>query len=217
MANTAESGFSPVRQFDPYTRPRLARWPIPGRLSQCLLQPVHVWLTAKLGADVPAETSSGRCCMGAAPNLVCTGAGCFSTGAVVERRITSSLSDFGKHPARCLLLRDSRLPAPSRYLLSGINLVLIHRRAGKRASRRCALAGNRHRWSYRYCPLTLGSESGTIGIEPPTSAFFPYSARVLVFPKSHRVRVPQMGSFRKIMPPPLCTCGETFPRPSPVG
>src|ERR1019366_1475845 len=53
MANTAESGFSPVRQFDPYTRPRLARWPIPGRLSQCLLQPVHVWLTAKLGADVP--------------------------------------------------------------------------------------------------------------------------------------------------------------------
>jgi hypothetical protein len=30
-------------------------------------QPVHVWLTAKLGADVPAETSSGRCCMGAAP------------------------------------------------------------------------------------------------------------------------------------------------------
>jgi hypothetical protein len=60
-------GFSPVRQFDPYTRPRLARWPIPGRLSQCLLLPVHVWLTAKLGADVPAETSSGRCCMGAAP------------------------------------------------------------------------------------------------------------------------------------------------------
>src|ERR1022692_969433 len=58
---------SPVRQFDPYTRPRLARWPIPGRLSQCLLLPVHVWLTAKLGADVPAETSSGRCCMGAAP------------------------------------------------------------------------------------------------------------------------------------------------------
>jgi hypothetical protein len=53
MANTVESGFSPVRQFDPYTRPRLARWPIPGRLSQCLLQPVHVWLTAKLGADVP--------------------------------------------------------------------------------------------------------------------------------------------------------------------
>src|SRR5450759_3509704 len=52
MANTAESGFSPVRQFDPYTRPRLARWPIPGRLSQCLLLPVHVWLTAKLGADV---------------------------------------------------------------------------------------------------------------------------------------------------------------------
>src|ERR1019366_862273 len=28
------------------------RWPIPGRLSQCLLLPVHVWLTAKLGADV---------------------------------------------------------------------------------------------------------------------------------------------------------------------
>src|SRR5450759_3633542 len=54
MANTAESGFSPVRQFDPYTRPRLARWPIRGRLSQCLLLPVHVWLTAKLGADVPA-------------------------------------------------------------------------------------------------------------------------------------------------------------------
>jgi len=26
-----------------------------------------------------------------------------------------------------------------------------------------------------------------------------------------------MGSFRKIMPPPLCTCGETFPRPSHVG
>src|SRR5450759_1003859 len=52
MANTAESGFSPVRQFYPYTRPRLARWPIPGRLSQCLLLPVHVWLTAKLGADV---------------------------------------------------------------------------------------------------------------------------------------------------------------------
>ena len=48
MANTAESGFSPVRQFDPYTRPRPARWPIAGRLSQCLLQPVHVWLTAKL-------------------------------------------------------------------------------------------------------------------------------------------------------------------------
>src|ERR1035441_9795363 len=53
-------GFSPVRQFDPYTRPRLARWPIPGRLSQCLLLPVHVWLTAKLGADVPAETSSAE-------------------------------------------------------------------------------------------------------------------------------------------------------------
>src|ERR1022692_1792969 len=32
---------SPVRPFDPYTRPRLARWPIPGRLSQCLLLPVH--------------------------------------------------------------------------------------------------------------------------------------------------------------------------------
>src|ERR1019366_2915012 len=125
-----------------------------------------------------------------------------------------SLSDFGKPPARCLLLRDSRLPAPSRYLLSGINLVLIHRRAGKRASRRCALAGNRHRWSYRYCPLTLGSESGTIGIEPPTSAFFPYSARVLVFPESHKVRVPQMGSFRKIMPPPLCThVGKPSPGP----
>src|ERR1019366_3226070 len=104
-----------------------------------------------------------------------------------------SLSDFGKPPARCLLLRDSRLPAPSRYLLSGINLVLIHRRAGKRASRRCALAGNRHRWSYRYCPLTLGSESGTIGIEPPTSAFFPYSARVLVFLESHKVRVSADG------------------------
>src|ERR1017187_493299 len=58
MANTAQGSLSPVRQFDPYTRPRLARWPIPGRLFQCLLQPVHVWLTAKLGADVPAETEA---------------------------------------------------------------------------------------------------------------------------------------------------------------
>src|ERR1035438_8426597 len=61
MANTAESGFSPVRQFDPYTRPRLARWPIPGRLSQCLLLPVHVWLTAKLART--CQTLSG-CCHG---------------------------------------------------------------------------------------------------------------------------------------------------------
>src|SRR5450759_3820152 len=74
-----------------------------------------------------------RKCGGKWGHLVCMGAGCFSTGAVVERRITSSLSDFRKHPARCQLLRDSRLPAPSRYLLSGINLVLIHRRATDRA------------------------------------------------------------------------------------
>ena len=60
MANTAESGFSPVRQFDPYTRPRPARWPIAGRLSQCLLQPVHVWLTAKLTITGQVDDASGK-------------------------------------------------------------------------------------------------------------------------------------------------------------
>jgi excisionase family DNA binding protein len=60
MANTVESGFSPVRQFDPYTRPRPARWPIPGRLSQCLLQPVHVWLTAKLTVTGQVDDASGK-------------------------------------------------------------------------------------------------------------------------------------------------------------
>lgn len=49
----------------------------------------------------------------------------------VARRIASSLGDFGKHSARCL--SDSRLAARRRYLLSGSNVVLIHRRATGRA------------------------------------------------------------------------------------
>jgi eukaryotic-like serine/threonine-protein kinase len=39
----------------PVTRPNLASLANPGRLSQCLREPVHVWLTAKLGAGSLAK------------------------------------------------------------------------------------------------------------------------------------------------------------------
>ena len=60
MANTAQGSFSPARQFDPHAKARLARWPIPGRLSQCLLLPVHVWLTAALRDSRSLETAEAR-------------------------------------------------------------------------------------------------------------------------------------------------------------
>src|ERR1039458_9884473 len=81
---------SPVRQFDPYTRPRLARWPIPGRLSQCLLLPVHVWLTAKL-AMPPMFTVGRGLSVQRARNPVCI----FRSGEKHGVRIPNSGSEAG--------------------------------------------------------------------------------------------------------------------------